>query len=128
MGAYGESVDGFNSGRAYVYDASTGGLLWTLTNPAIAPIGTLFGSGVSIDDSYLVVGAEVDNTDGTDSGIAYIYDPSTGDLLWTLTNPGDAPDFDLFGSSVAISGSSVAIGAKKNAESGSSSGKAYIFT
>jgi hypothetical protein len=91
----------------------------------------VFGSSVAISDSYAVVGAPGEQSGGGfDSGNVYIFNPATGELLRTLSNPNayGTLDFDRFGSSVAISGSRVIVGATGEDDAGgTSSGKAYIF-
>lgn len=89
-----------------------------------------FGSSVSLEGNYAVIGAFGDNENGSDAGAAYIYYKS-GDT-WTQQaklTASDASGDDKFGSSVAISPSGfyVIIGAPKNDDDGSNSGAAYIF-
>jgi len=135
VGTYSEDdAGGTNSGKAYIYDNSTGNLLYTLDNPN--PYGTSvndrFGWSVSITESYAIVGAyREDDAGGTDSGKAYIYDNSTGNLLYTLDNPNayDASSYDNFGYSVSISESYAIVGAPAEDDAGGvSSGKAYIYS
>jgi hypothetical protein len=130
VGAYGEDdVNGTTSGKAYIYNAATGALLYTLNNPN--PIGTStgdnFGYSVAISNAYAIVGAY--GEDGQ-SGKAYIYSVATGALLHTLTNPnayGTTPT-DRFGWSVSISDTYAVVGAYLEDDAGGiESGKAYIF-
>jgi len=133
-GAHLEDDDaGGNSGKAYIFNPNTGSLLWTLDNPNgySTSLDDYFGYDVDISESYAIVGAyKEDDASGTESGKAYIFDPSTGELLWTLDNPnayGTSAD-DNFGYSVSISESYAIVGAY--AEDGDGvviSGKAYIF-
>ena len=60
----------------------------------------------------MVVGAYSDDTGARDAGSAYLDDLSGGTPVpvATLNNPGPA-DSDYFGSSVAISGTRVVVGA-----------------
>jgi hypothetical protein len=131
VGAYGE--DG-QSGKAYIYNATTGALLHTLNNPnAYGTVTTdRFGWSVSISDTYAVVGAYLeDDAGGLSSGKAYIFDVSTGALLQTLDNPNAYSTSlgDEFGRSVAISGARIIVGAPYEDEAGgSNSGKSYIFS
>ena len=47
-----------------------------------------FGYSVSVDGNYAIIGAPYeDDSGGTDSGKAYIFDATTGSLLHTLSNP-----------------------------------------
>ena len=67
---------------------------------------------MAVSGSTVVVGAYWDDTGATDAGAAYIFDATTGNLLRTLNNPTPAAT-DLFGRSVAVSGSTVVVGAHR---------------
>ena len=135
VGAYGEDdTAGASSGKAYVFNPATGQLLWTLNNPNAYSTGTNddFGISVAISDNYAIVGAwGEDDASGTSSGKAYIFDPATGQLLWTLNNPNaySTSASDQFGLSVAINGTTVVVGVPlEDATDGvSNSGKVYVF-
>ena len=108
-----DDAGGTDSGKAYIYSALTGALLHTLDNPN-ASAGDRFGYSVAITESYAIVGApQEDDAGGTDSGKAYIFDTSTGNLLHTLDNPNtyDTSAGDRFGYSVAITESYAIVGA-----------------
>jgi outer membrane protein assembly factor BamB len=128
-----DDAGGLDSGKAYIYDNATGVLLWTLDNPNAYDTSAVdgFGYSIAISDSYAIVGAPYeDDAGGTGSGKAYIYNSSTGALLWTLDNPNayGTTDGDYFGYSVSISNSYAIIGAYLEDDAGGlSSGKAYIF-
>jgi hypothetical protein len=112
------------TGAAYVYVRT--GSIWSrqaeLTTPGDAP-GDDFGASVAISGSTAVAGAP-GTTSGT--GAAYVFTRSAG--TWsrqaTLTSPGTAPG-DIFGTAVAISGSTAVVGAYGT---NSYTGMAYIFT
>ena len=129
VGANGEDeASGLSSGAAYVYDVTTGGLSYTLTNPNSS--GTVefdfFGRSVAVNSSYIVVGASGDNFN---SGTVYVFLASTGDLLYTITNPNAYSDTsgDSFGTEVAVSDSYIIASATNEDPSGGSSGAVYIF-
>ena len=134
VGAYQEDdAGGTNSGKAYIFNVTTGALLHTLDNPN--PFGTSlndnFGQFVAISGNYAIVSAyQEDDSGGTSSGKAYIFNVTTGGLLHTLDNPNAYSTSlnDQFGGSVAISGNYAIVGASSEDDSGgTSSGKAYIF-
>jgi len=134
VGAYWEEdADGDYSGKAYIYDVTTGNLLHTLDNPNpySTSLSDNFGISVSIDGNYAIVGAySEDDAGASSSGKAYIFDVTTGNLLHTLDNPNaySTINGDLFGYSVGISGNYAIVGAyREGAPSGADSGKAYIF-
>ena len=128
-----DDADGTDSGKAYIYNVTTGALLHTLDNPS--PFGTSagdrFGSVVAISGNNCIVGApNEDDAGGNTSGKAYIYNVTTGALLHTLDNPNayGTSAFDFFAVSVAIDGNYAIVGAsfEDNAVN-SLPGKAYIF-
>ena len=135
VGTYQEDdAGGLNSGKAYIYNPSTGALVHTLANPTAygTSANDRFGYSLSISDSYAIVGAyEEDDASGSTSGKAYIFNPSTGALLYTLDNPNPYSTSlnDRFGGAVAISDSYAIVSAySENDSGGSGSGKAYIFS
>jgi len=87
-----------------------------------------FGDVVAISGDRLVVGARLDDDKGTNSGSAYVFVRS-GDT-WTeedkLTAIDGAAD-DNFGSSVAIDGDTVVVGAFGDDDKGDDSGSVYVF-
>ena len=125
-----DTVSGANSGKAYIFDVTTGALIHTLDNPDVLA-GDNFGSSVAISGNYAIVGTPLDdNGGGPNSGKAYIFNVTTGVLLHTLINPNDydTTDYDIFGHSVAISGNYAIVGAYGEDDAGGgASGKAYIF-
>ena len=134
VGAYGEDdAGGTGSGKAYIFNPSTGALLHTLDNPNAYGTSQFdsFGHAVSISDSYAIVGAYAeDDAGGGNVGKAYIFNPSTGALLYTLHNPNaySTSVGDRFGAAVSISNSYAIVSAYVEDDAGgNSSGKAYIF-
>ena len=77
VGAYAEDdAGGTYSGKAYIFDATTGSLLHTLHNPNAysTSASDYFGCSVAISGNRVVVGAYgEDDAGGTDSGKAYVY-------------------------------------------------------
>ena len=121
VGAYSDDPGGVtNAGSAYVFNANTGALISTLNNPAPATNDN-FGWRVEISGTTAIVGAHRDNPGGVgDAGTAYVFDAATGNLLYTLDNPG--PDrTDNFGESVAISGATAIVGAPEDGLGGTAS-------
>ena len=99
-----QGAGGGDPGAAYIFDAGTGALLFTLADPR----GGLVRRSVSISGTTVVVGAP-----GDWSGEAfYLFDSTTGDLLRKVVNPRPAGN-DEFGYSVAISGNTVAAGRRE---------------
>ncbi len=129
VGARLDGDAGLASGSAYIFDTTTGEQLFKVTASDAAEID-LFGWSVAIRGSTAIVGASGDDDAGTDSGAAYVFDTTTGQQLFKLV-AADGAEFDEFGSSVAISGTTAIIGAPLDGEdddiSGEDSGSAYVF-
>ena len=98
-----------------------------------AASGDQFGLGVGIDAQTALIGAHLDdNENGTNAGSAYVFQrPETG---WAGTMfetqkllPNDLVPGATFGSSVAIFGDAVLIGANYDDAHGGNSGSAYLF-
>ncbi|MBN2594901.1 MAG: hypothetical protein JXA81_15450, partial [Sedimentisphaerales bacterium] len=74
IGAYWDDDNGANSGSAYIFRKDVAG--WVLDAKLRASDGAKddwFGNDVSIDGSYAVVGAVLDDHDGASRGSAYIF-------------------------------------------------------
>jgi hypothetical protein len=130
VGANNDDDGGSNSGSAYVFTRS--GSDWSQQGKLIASgaaAGDLFGISVAVDGDAAVVGAYLDDDNGTDSGSAYVFTRSgTSWSQQAKLTASDAAASDNFGKSVAISGDSVVVGAER-ADAGSiNSGSAYVFT
>jgi hypothetical protein len=118
VGAYLEDdAGGEDSGKAYIFNVTTGALVHTLDNPnAFGTSGQdYFGSSVAISDNYAIVGAlQEGDADATESGKAYIFKTTTGDwtdtvLVHTLDNPHTYGIGGGFGSDVCIDGDYAAV-------------------
>ena len=121
-----------NAGSAYVFTRDSPDT-WSQKEKLVATDGgpsDQFGSAVSIHGDTAVVGSPGDDDNGSDTGSAYIFSRnSTGQ--WTqqqkLTAAGGATS-DQFGSSVAIDGDTVIIGAVLGDGKTPNSGSTYVFT
>jgi len=129
MGAPWHGVGGVDSGSAYVLvrTDSEWGQGAELT-PDEAGSGDRFGCSVSVSGDTVVVGVPYHDDNGTDAGSVYVFVRS--DSIWSQTarlTPGDAAAGDLFGSSVAVSGDTMVVGAPTNDTNGVDAGSAYVF-
>ncbi|MCM2374944.1 hypothetical protein [Aporhodopirellula aestuarii] len=86
-----------------------------------------FGDVVAVNAQYRVVSATAANIDGRNSvGEVYVYNnDAAGELVATLRNPGSSGD--SFGQSLAIDGTTVAVGASLNSVDASNSGVVYLY-
>ena len=85
-----------------------------------------FGLSVAISGATGIIGAFLDDDNGTNAGSAYLFEAATGGQLFKLL-PDDGAAGDSFGWSVAISGAAAIVGADNDDDNGSSSGSAYLF-
>ena len=111
-----------------------------------AAAGDEFGSSVAVDGDTIVVGAHQDDDDinGDNSGSAYVFTKSkdaNDETVWgnapvsgdhrvetAKLIASDAAASDEFGSSVAVSGDTVVVGAYLDDDNGDDSGSVYVFT
>jgi len=116
------SVD---AGAVYVFDSSNFALIQTILNPSSDPEDD-FGSFIATDSNNILVGASGNDTGGTDSGVAYLFDATTGALLHTFQNPTPAAN-DLFGLHGEIFGNKILIGSPRGDTGATDAGAAYLF-
>lgn len=127
IGAPGETASGVGAaGHVYIYNLK-GKLVLTLVSPNAQPSGE-FGYSVALEGTTLAVGALFETGSGQQyAGHAYIFDSKSGTLLATLTSP-NAQFYGDFGVAVAISGTTVAVGASgEQVSSNTSAGHVYTF-
>ena len=87
-----------------------------------------FGYSVSIDGDTAVIGARLDNDNGSASGSAYVYVRSNG--VWSeqaKLTASDGASGDEFGYRVSIDGDTAVIGALHDNNGSGSAGSAYVF-
>ena len=115
-----------NSGKVYVYSATLGTYLYTLSNPVTT--GGNFGERVAAYGNYVAVAATAQDSY---SGRVHVYNITTGALLYSLMNPNiiDSGGSDTFGVSVTIHGNYLIVGAPYEDFSSSviSVGAVYVF-
>ena len=131
VGAPDDNTIASYSGSACVYDLGSATPtipVATLRDSGPAP-GDLFGTSVAVSGARMVVGAPYDDTGAGNAGRAYVYDLTSRTPLVpvaTLNNPSPEAD-DYFGTSVAIFGSRVVVGAYRDYDIAFSSGSAYVY-
>ncbi len=129
VGARLDNDNAANSGSVYVYTRSMGN--WSLQQKLVADdpeAFDYFGASVSISGETLVVGSIHEDTNGYQSGSAYIY--SRSGPLWSLDQKiiaSDGASEDEFGYSVSIDGDVLVVGARKDDDKGVNSGAGYVF-
>lgn len=103
--------------------------LWSRYLGRVSVIET-FGSSVAISGRAIVVGAVLDNDNGSDSGSAYVFVPEGSD--WTrklkiVASDGKEDDFFGSRSAVALDGKTIVVGASGRNEADKDSGVAYVY-
>ncbi|MCA9257058.1 MAG: FG-GAP repeat protein, partial [Phycisphaerales bacterium] len=103
----------YTPGAGYVYRVSNG--VWSETAkllPSDATIGADFGASVAISGGTIVIGAPEDSAAGSSAGAVFVFEEIAGawEQVARLTAD-DAATNDYFGSSVAISGDTIIVGA-----------------
>jgi predicted small secreted protein len=132
VGAFYEDDAGTDSGAAYIYERNYGGQdnwgeMKKLT-ASDAEADDRFGWSVAIDGDFIIIGAQYKNGGGIQRGAAYIYGRNSGGQdnwgeVKKLT-ASDAEDWDWYGSTVAIDGDYIVVGAHRE---NSTRGAAYIY-
>jgi cysteine-rich repeat protein len=115
----------------YVIDAPDWGQVKKLT-AADAAADDRFGTSVSLRGDTVVIGAREDDlVPGVNCGSAYVFERHAGGTNnWGQVKKltaSDATGADRFGSSVSLSGDTIAIGAFEDDGAGVDSGSAYVF-
>ncbi len=129
IGAARDDDNGNDSGSAYVFTRS--GTTWSqqakLTT-ADGAAGDVFSISVALSGDTAVIGADLDDEKGDNSGAAYVFTRSgtTWSQQAKLT-ANDGAAGDLFGIRVALSAVTAVIGAARDDDKGDNSGAAYVF-
>lgn len=128
IGAPRGGLFGFDGGGAYVFRRAASGWIQVVkVFPTDSAVGDDFGADVSLDGSMCVVGAPGHGA-GLHAGKAYVFtNPAP---VWTLDAElvaSDAIALERFGSSVAIRGDTVLVGADHDGPLGNQQGAAYVF-
>ena len=135
VGAEHDDPSGSASGAAYVFDRHQGGTdnwgeVAKLTGSDSAA-SDLFGFSVSIDGDYAVVGSRFGDSVVANTGSAFVYGRNQGGTdAWgqiKKLTASDAALSDQFGYSVAVSGTTIAVGARLDDDGASNTGSVYIF-
>jgi hypothetical protein len=120
---------GLDAGSAYVFKRT--GEAWTQQTHLKASDGTAgdaFGISVAVSAQTVIVGADMDDDKGLDSGSAYVF--AEAESGWTQEAKllaTDGQEGDHFGASVAISGIIAVVGAPGADTAWTDSGAAYLF-
>ncbi|MEW6744661.1 MAG: FG-GAP repeat protein [Planctomycetota bacterium] len=129
VGAPGLRDRGLKSGGLYVfrYDGST----WLEEQKLLAPDGKAgdeLGTSVAAGGDVVAAGAPLDDDNGSHSGGVYVY--RHDGISWfpdAKLNASDGGANEYFGTSVAVFGDRIVVGAPFDDAMGGNSGSAYVF-
>ena len=130
IGAYGDDVgQDFGVGSAYIFTRS--GSEWSQQAKLTIDDGIIddyFGSSVCLEGDTAVIGAQLEDDNGLDSGSAYIFGRSGG--IWSqekklIASDGEAGD--NYGHSVSIAGNRVVVGSSGDDMPDTNAGCAYSY-
>ncbi|KAF0190396.1 MAG: hypothetical protein FD165_2720 [Gammaproteobacteria bacterium] len=127
VGALADNDNGSASGSAYVFVRDGIGN-WTEQAKLLASdgaAGDLFGVAVALDGDTAIIGAGADDTNGSNTGSAYIF-VRDGSGNWTEQAEllaSDGANADRFGNAVALDGDTAIISIRETVAKGA----AYVF-
>jgi hypothetical protein len=129
IGAYASDATDLNSGVAYVLEQSGGdwSVVGTITNPDGESASDYLGRSVALDADTALAGAPDDEGGGS----VFVYERSEGSwgFLQKLTSPDSETDADQFGTSLALAGDTLLVGAPHNeGAEGPWAGSVYVYT
>ncbi len=112
IGAWKVKQEGTSYGAAYLYSATTGDLLHTLSAPVLQPFSRFGYSVTAVGNTIAVSQPVFDRPDvGVNaSGSVHIFDADTGEFLRTLVDPTPTSNNEQFGYSLAALGDNLLVG------------------
>ena len=129
VGAWLNDEKGNDSGAAYVFQRA--GHQWVEVAKLSADdgaAGDIFGFQVAISGNTIVVGAQGDDELGEQSGSVYVFHLQGQEWIQAAKLSAiDGDELDLFGSSVAIDGDVIVVGAYRDDDLGTDSGSIYVY-
>ncbi len=145
IGAYHEDPDDvINAGSAYVFSRSGGRIFKNagipLTGPLSLDIGDAFGHALAADEGRIVIGSRQDNDGNLNAGAVYVFEDTNTDgdyadigeifKISEISNTGSNLPLDAsdgFGSSVAVAGDRILVGAWSDDDGSQGAGAVYIL-
>lgn len=126
VGALLDNDNGYHSGSAYIFDADTGEHIAKLL-PSDGSEEDKFGNSIAINDGMIAIGANQNNLNFTDTGLAYRFSYIPTIDPESVLGASDGQSDDSLGTSVAIQDNIIVTGAVKDDDNGSNSGSAFIL-
>lgn len=129
-----DSATSANTGVIYILNAENNySVVNVIQNPNYygTPDNDFFGEFLTVSGNYLIVGCpDEDELDNSASGVVYLFDITTGNLLHTFVNENNyyTPAFDWYGYSTSSNGEYLTITAPNEYDiSGPNAGVAYVY-
>ncbi len=125
IGAFANATGGVDAGIAYMFDRASGELLQTFHNPEPTS-NDRFGSAIATYGDQVLISAHRDDFAATDSGIIYLFDVDTAQVVRTFANP--YPDAeDRVGYTIATVGRHLIMGVPNDDIQGQDVGVVHVF-
>lgn len=124
-----DNAQGNDAGAAYIYGLQNLGCVDEVRLTASDGAGSdEFGTSVGISGNLVVIGAPGHNAAGSNAGAAYVFRHNGASWIEEpKLTANDATASDRFGMAVAISGSTIVVGAPLGDGQVPNSGAAYVF-
>lgn len=126
VGARHDEHGGLHDGSVYVFSTFTGTQTDKLLPSPANRANDRFGYAVAASTNLVAVTANGNDEVGIDTGAAYLYDATDGDLLATYL-PDEGTNNGNFGYSIDYDSAVVVIGATGDDENGTNHGAAYVY-
>lgn len=126
-GATLDDDNGSNAGSAYAYEWD--GTTWNETK-FLASDGSsddFFGVGLAIHENRIVIGANSDDDNGSNSGSIYVYDRNGASWTETKIIASDGAIDDFFGANIDLDADRIIVSSVLDDDNGTNSGSVYLF-
>ncbi len=128
VGAPANDDGALGAGSAYLFQFNgTGWAESKFTPPAPYTSGS-FGRAVALDSDRIVVGERGWSGAGSRTGAAHVISQDGQQWNWALLTASDGTYSDAFGSSVALQGDQILVGAPQAGPYSAETGAAYLYT
>ena len=124
VGAYGVNS---STGTAYIYDATNYSATPTRITPSGLDASDNFGGSIAASSNHIVVGAYQDDDQHSNAGAVYVYDATNLSATPTKLTPSSLNADDKFGTSVAVYGTQIVIGAEDSDTRITNGGAVYVY-
>ena len=133
VGAPGDTASGPDSGAVHIFQRNdlNGAyeIFQTIRPSEVGPFDR-FGEAIALGGNLLIVGAKGDDTVAPNAGAVYVFRRFGVGNPYQLTNKFTAPNggiSDCFGTSVAVNGNVIAVGAPRSDETAFDAGSVYTY-